>query len=787
MTMIEDMAAAAKLGQGPIPPLSELLARSADVMARALAQGRVLADVARHQAASLMPAAVSAFLPRPMPPDLEGVSPAQLASDVQDYLIDASQRAVLFWDIMREAGNAFVEHEAAGCPPVLVFRYETLLDGRTLPRPVNYALVRILPEPGMPETAPRLRPFVIIDPRAGHGAGIGGFKSDSQVGVALRRGHPVYFVIFYRDPVEGQTILDVTSAEALFLRHVCERHPDAPKPVVIGNCQGGWATMMLGAAAPDQVGALVLNGAPLSYWAGERGKNPMRYLGGLAGGSWPALLMADLGNGRFDGAGLVMNFESLSPGNTWFRKYFDVYARADTERDRFLEFERWWGGFFLMNSDEIRWIVSNLFIGNRFSSGLLSAGRGHTFNIRNVRAPVIVFASAGDNITPPGQALRWIADIYRDEREIRGRGQTIVYLLHDQVGHLGIFVSGKVARKEHSEIATTLEMIEAVAPGLYEMRITGAEGGGEPREWQVELVERTIDDIRRLSGDSGSEEFPAVAKVSALNETAYDVLVSPLVRAIATDAGAELRRALHPMRLRRSLVSDRNPLLAPVAAVATAVRAHRRKAAPGNAFLALEEAWAAEVERSIDLWRDWRDAAMEFAFHAVYGALAAAGIASTDAADDADAARSEIASRAPLLEAAAGRLAEGGYAEAVIRMMILLAEARGGVRRSRLARSNALLTGEAPFAAMAPAERQAIIRDQTAIVTVDREGALAALPVLLPDPLDRRRALAAVEGVAGPEEDLGESARAMLQRLRAVLGVGAAAQAPVEAAGEAAA
>jgi Protein of unknown function (DUF3141) len=29
-----------------------------------------------------------------------------------------------------------------------------------------------------------------IDPRAGHGPGIGGFKADSEIGVALKAGHP---------------------------------------------------------------------------------------------------------------------------------------------------------------------------------------------------------------------------------------------------------------------------------------------------------------------------------------------------------------------------------------------------------------------------------------------------------------------------------------------------------------------------------------------------------------------------------------------------------------------
>ena len=180
---------------------------------------------------------------------------------------------------------------------------------------------RIQVPEGCPPTDPKLRPFVIIDPRAGHGAGIGGFKS-RQPG---RRGAAP------RPPRLLRHLLPRPGAGPDHPRHhrgrghlpraaSHELHADAPKPVVIGNCQGGWAVMMLGAAQPELTGALVLNGAPLSYWAGERGRNPMRYFGGLAGGSWPASLLADLGNGKFDGANLVLNFEALSPGNTWFRQ-----------------------------------------------------------------------------------------------------------------------------------------------------------------------------------------------------------------------------------------------------------------------------------------------------------------------------------------------------------------------------------------------------------------------------------------------------------------------------------
>jgi hypothetical protein len=192
------------------------MTRGAETMGRALDQVRSLAEVATRQAEAFVPRSPSA--PALLP--FFGRNPLTLMQDAMDYAVDATQRSILFWDTMRRAGNAFVEHEKDGCPPVLVFEWEMLVDGRTLPRPCNYALVRIVPPAGYPATDAKMRPFVIIDPRAGHGAGIGGFKSDSQVGVALRRGHPVYFVIFFKDPEPGQTILDITAAERTFLRTV---------------------------------------------------------------------------------------------------------------------------------------------------------------------------------------------------------------------------------------------------------------------------------------------------------------------------------------------------------------------------------------------------------------------------------------------------------------------------------------------------------------------------------------------------------------------------------------
>jgi hypothetical protein len=56
-------------------------------------------------------------------------------------------------------------------------------------------------------------------------------------------------------------------------------------------------------------------------WREGEGDNPMRYAGGRLGGTWLASLASDLGDGKFDGAWLVQNFENLNPANTFWDKY----------------------------------------------------------------------------------------------------------------------------------------------------------------------------------------------------------------------------------------------------------------------------------------------------------------------------------------------------------------------------------------------------------------------------------------------------------------------------------
>ena len=395
---------------------------------------------------------------------------------------------------------------------------------------------------------------------------------------------------------------------------------------MIGNCQAGWALMMLAAVAPDAVGPLLIAGSPLSYWAGVRGENPMRYTGGLLGGTWLTALTGDLGHGIFDGAHLVSNFENLNPANTLWSKHYNLWSRIDTEPPRYLEFERWWGGHVLLTAEEMQFIADELFVGNRLTRGEMQTAEGAAIDLRNIRSPIVVFCSQGDNITPPQQALRWVLDLYENTDEIRAYGQTIVYALHHDIGHLGIFVSGRVGRKEHDQFTQNMDLIDVLPPGLYEAVIrekTADDSNVELAygDYIVTFEDRTLDDIRAL-GDAGGEDdraFEAVSRVSEINQSLYRTFLSPYVRGAVTEQGAELMREMHPARLSYSLFSDRNPFMAWTASAADSVRSARKPVGDDNPLRALERQVSDGIVAWLDSWRDLRDQSFEQVFFGVYG------------------------------------------------------------------------------------------------------------------------------------------------------------------------
>ena len=674
------------------------------------------------------------------------MAPRDLWQTWYEYTVDLAQRSVLLWDTLRQRGNNWIEHERAGEPPLLHFDYEMLMDARKFERPVNYAILKIIPPPGL-TVDPKRRPYIIIDPRAGHGPGIGGFKDDSEVGVALRDGHPVYFVMFFPMPEPGQTILDVCAAEERFVRKVRELHPDSPKPVIVGNCQGGWAAMMLAAQDPELIGPVVINGAPMSYWSGawETGQepNPNRYAGGLLGGSWLASFTADLGNGIFDGAYLVQNFEYLNPANSFWDKYYHLFANVDTESPRFLDFERWWGAFYLLNRQEMDWIVQQLFVGNKVWSQEKPSG-GKLFDLRRIQTPIILFASMGDNITPPQQAFNWVADVYGSTEEIKARGQTIIGLVHGHVGHLGIFVSGKVALKEHASIVSVLKSVEALRPGLYAMKINSLPKDESGKgAYEIEFEEHRLEDIRERINRFGRRDerpFQAAAVSAEFNQRLYEAFLQPIVQSMSSDFTAKLARFFHPLRVQHWALSDMNPWLAWMGGAAALVKANRHAAGNEQPLRQMEQAMSELISASLDYYCDVRDAVSAADFFLMYGNIFSMQLAK----------QSEAASvptpEPSVLEDALRSITEGGYAAAVARAGFLLNWKEVPLPLERVELVEEILQEYVELLpAWTPRERQLNVGKQEIICRHEPKKALETLPILLSDPTDRDRFLTLID------------------------------------------
>jgi Protein of unknown function (DUF3141) len=707
--------------------------------------------------------------------------PAGLLAAYAEYLVDAAQRSVLFWDVLRERGNQYRAHLAETVPHVLEYEVELVADGRKLDRPVNYALARVVPPAGIHVDLTR-RPFVIIDPRAGHGPGIGGFKADSEIGVALKAGHPCYFIGFLPDPMPGQTIEDIAQAEAAFLEKVIALHPKADgKPCVIGNCQAGWAVMLLAALRPELLGPIIVAGSPLSYWQGVHGKYPMRYSGGLLGGSWLTALAGDLGHGKFDGAWLVQNFENQNPANTLWTKQYNLYSKIDTEAPRYLGFERWWGGHVNLNAEEIQFIVDELFVGNNLAAGRIQTSDGTAIDLREIRSPIVVFCSRGDNVTPPQQALGWILDLYADAGEIRSYGQTIVYTVHESIGHLGIFVSAGVARKEHGQLSSNIDLIDTLPPGLYEAIFEAktadtANPDLATGDWVMRCEARTLDDIRALGGNDAADErcFAAVDRVSQTNLSLYRTFMQPVVRAAASPAAADWMRQLHPLRLQYEIFSDANPAMASVATLADQVRRHRQSAAADNPFLVLQDNASRSIVAALDAWRDASEVFAERMFFAVYGSpalQAAVGVNPAATQPSRRAVKSQLHDELMQKRIAElkGRIPLGGLREAIIRGLLFVGMARSVVdaRGFETVRRIRETESDVPLAAF-----KAMVREQFYMLLLDTEGALAAIPSMLPDDSrSRRKAFDLIKQVLRARGSYSQQDRERLQQIGRLFGV----------------
>src|SRR4029078_13214914 len=139
----------------------------------------------------------------------------------------------------------------------------------------------------------------------------------------------------------------------------------------------------------------------------------------------------------------------------------------------------------------------------------------------------------GDNITPPQQAFNWVADLYPTTEALNANGQVIGGVMHKSFGHLGIFVWGAVAKREHTQITDLIEYIEHLPPGLYGMQVEECKADGGVR-YDVLLTERKVEDLQALQKCDRKDEVPfqTVEATSEALASAYKTFVHPVISAM---------------------------------------------------------------------------------------------------------------------------------------------------------------------------------------------------------------------------------------------------------------
>jgi Protein of unknown function (DUF3141) len=297
-------------------------------------------------------------------------------------------------------------------------------------------------------------------------------------------------------------------------------------------------------------------------------------------------------------------------------------------------------------------------------------------------------------------------------------------------------------------------------------------GEGLDAHFEVSFHERKMSDILAIDNDDRSEErdFAAVQRFSELSTELYEIWSRPLIQSWITPQVAELLKKTHPGRVSRAIFGDANPFMKGVSEQAQKAAAERQPADPNNPFLFAERLWADSVANTLDAFRDARDAMYELAFLGVYSSPAMLRLGEKFAFERTRK-DPKMLRYLPEVQAVLLNVDRGTFEEAVIRMLILMAESRATVRRDRLERSAKVLAHDEPFASLGPEKRAGLIHEQSLIVEFEPELAVKTLPDLLPEMEDRERAVEVVEYIAGAVEEMEPATIPLVQRFHAVLGL----------------
>lgn len=208
---------------------------------------------------------------------------------------------------------------------------------------------------------------------------------------------------------------------------------------LLGVCQGGTLSLCYSALHPEKVKNLITMVTPVDFHVWEGLLNVWaQYVD-------PDLLVDALGNvpGEFLNFGFLM----LKPFQLSLRKYVDLLDVLDDEDEllNFLRMEKWIFDSPDQAGEAYRQFARDFYLGNKLIKGEVEIG-GKAVDLNKVRTPVLNLYAEHDHLVPPGSSVALKDHVGTDDYTVRSF----------PVGHIGMYVSGKVQRDLPPTIAEWL-------------------------------------------------------------------------------------------------------------------------------------------------------------------------------------------------------------------------------------------------------------------------------------------------------------------------------------------
>lgn len=217
-----------------------------------------------------------------------------------------------------------------------------------------------------------------------------------------------------------------------------ERH-GIDKVNMLGICQGGTFSLCYSALHPEKIKNLITMVAPVDFHAGE----------GLLN-LWAQHMDVDLmvdALGNVPGEFLNFGFLMLRPFQMNVAKYVDFLDMVDDEDKvmNFLRMEKWIFDSPDQAGEAYRQFMKDFYLGNKLVKGEVELG-GKRIDLKNVKMPVLNIYAEQDHLVPPPCSIALKDHVGTKDYTARSF----------PVGHIGMYVSGKVQRSLPPAIAEWL-------------------------------------------------------------------------------------------------------------------------------------------------------------------------------------------------------------------------------------------------------------------------------------------------------------------------------------------